>query len=264
MQKSDRRVSGDRRCARLLQALQMPRPLSRHSGLWQGGAMTLITLVFDAYGTLFDVSAAARRAAQEPDFAALQTLWPRLAEDWRRKQLEYNRLRSLMGVHADFATVTADALDWALATQKLHDPALRTRLLALYDHLETFPEVPSVLATLKTRGLTLAILSNGTPAMLTRAATTAGIADMFAAVISVEPLQTYKPTPAVYALVQTRLGPNPDQVLFVSSNGWDIAGAGQFGFATAWINRSGAPVDRLPHRPTRIHSNLTGLLDTPA
>lgn len=226
--------------------------------------MMLTTLVFDAYGTLFDVSAAARRAATEPGFAALQTLWPRLAEDWRRKQLEYTWLRSLMGVHADFAAVTADALDWAMAAQNLSDPALRTRLLALYDHLDTFPEVPSVLAALKARGLTLAILSNGTPAMLDRAATTAGIADMFAAVISVEPLQTYKPTPAIYALVQSQLGPTPDQVLFISSNGWDIAGAGQFGFTTAWINRGGAPVDRLPHRPDRILSDLSGLLDTPA
>ena len=226
--------------------------------------MTHSTYVFDAYGTLFDVSAAARIAAQEPRFAVLQSLWPRLSDDWRRKQLEYTWLRSLMGAHADFAAVTADALDWALAAQALTDPALRTRLLALYDQLDTFPEVPAVLAALKARGHTLAILSNGTPAMLARAADSAGIAGMFQTLISIEDVQTYKPAPSVYALVQAQLNVAPDQVLFVSSNGWDIAGAGQFGFATAWINRTGAPVDRLPHQPHRILPDLSGLLDPPA
>lgn len=226
--------------------------------------MTHSTYVFDAYGTLFDVSAAARRAAQEPQFAALQSLWPRLSEDWRRKQLEYTWLRSLMGAHADFAAVTADALDWAIAAQGLSDPALRARLLALYDRLDTFPEVPGVLAALKSRGHTLAILSNGTPDMLSRAADSAGIIGMFQALISVEDVQTYKPAPTVYALVQARLGVAPEDVLFVSSNGWDIAGAGQFGFATAWINRTGAPIDRLPHQPDRILPDLSGLLDLPA
>ena len=226
--------------------------------------MTHSTYVFDAYGTLFDVSAAARSAAQEPRFAVLQSLWPRLSDDWRRKQLEYTWLRSLMGAHADFAAVTADALDWALEAQALTDPDLRIRLLALYDQLDTFPEVPAVLAALKARGHALAILSNGTPAMLARAADSAGIAGMFQTLISIEDVQTYKPAPSVYALVQAQLNVAPDQVLFVSSNGWDIAGAGQFGFATAWINRTGAPVDRLPHQPHRILPDLSGLLDPPA
>ncbi len=223
--------------------------------------MTSYTIIFDAYGTLFDVAAAARRASQEPDFSSLQTLWPRLSDDWRRKQLEYTWLRSMMGVHADFATVTADALDWALSAQGLANPPLRARLLALYDALAPFPEVPAVLGTLRERGHRLAVLSNGTPAMLERAATSAGIAPLFEALISVEDIATYKPNPAVYGLVQSRLGVPPDSVLFVSSNGWDVAGAGQFGFATVWINRTGAPVDMLPHRPQRILTDLTGLLE---
>lgn len=222
------------------------------------------TVVFDAYGTLFDVNAAARRAADEPGFAALKAVWPRLSDDWRRKQLEYTWLRSLMRTHADFATVTSDALDWALDAHALTDPALRTRLLALYDHLDPFPEVAAALSGLESRGLTLAILSNGTPQMLARAVTHAGLTDRFRAVISVEDVQTYKPDPTVYGLVEAHLGTKPHQVLFVSSNGWDIAGAGHFGFATAWINRAGAPVDRLPHRPTCILPDLSGLLDTPA
>ena len=121
-----------------------------------------------------------------------------------------------------------------------------------------------MLAALKARGHALAILSNGTPAMLARAADSAGIAGMFQTLISIEDVQTYKPAPSVYALVQAQLNVAPDQVLFVSSNGWDIAGAGQFGFATAWINRTGAPVDRLPHQPHRILPDLSGLLDPPA
>lgn len=225
--------------------------------------MTKTAFVFDAYGTLFDVSAAARRAADHPAHAALRPIWPRLSEEWRRKQLEYTWLRSLMGVHADFAAVTADALDWVLQSLGLTDPALRDLLLALYDNLEAYPEVPAVLARLKARGSSLAILSNGTPAMLARATKSAGIDALFDAVISVEEVGTYKPSPPVYALIQSRLGIPPDRVVFVSSNGWDIAGAGQFGLATAWINRTGAPVDRLPHLPERILPDLTGLLDIP-
>ena len=223
--------------------------------------MTLTTLVFDAYGTLFDVTAAARRAAAEPDFTELRDLWPRLAEDWRRKQLEYTWLRSLMGVYADFAKVTADALDWAMQAQGQTDPALRARLLQLYDELEAFPEVMATLTTLHAKGLKLAILSNGTPDMLNSAVTSAGIGPLLQAVISVEDLRAYKPTPTVYALAEYRLGVAREQVLFVSSNGWDVAGAGQFGFATAWINRNAAPTDRLPRHPLHTLPDLSGLLD---
>jgi 2-haloacid dehalogenase len=218
--------------------------------------------VFDAYGTLFDVAAAARQAAAEPGAGALAQVWPLLAEEWRRKQLEYSWLRAIMGLHADFAEVTAEALDWALEARGLGaDHALRARLLALYDRLEAYPEVPSVLMRLRGDGARLAILSNGTPAMLASATASAGIAGLFDAVLSVEEVGIYKPSSRVYALVETRLGVAPREVLFVSSNGWDIAGAARFGFQTAWVNRAGLPVDRLPHGPQHILRDLTALPD---
>ncbi|MBC2837008.1 haloacid dehalogenase type II [Paragemmobacter straminiformis] len=219
----------------------------------------ITTVVFDAYGTLFDVTSAARRAAAEPGGEALGDAWPRLAADWRRKQLEYTWLRTLIGDYADFATVTADALDWVLDAHDLTDPALRTRLLGLFDTLLAFPEAPEVLSNLKASGYKLAILSNGTPAMLAQACTAAGIADRFDAVLSVESVRQYKPVHHIYALVEARLGAKPAQTLFVSANGWDIAGAAHFGLWTAWVNRDAAPVDRLPQRPAHIVPDLTHL-----
>ncbi len=219
----------------------------------------ITTLVFDAYGTLFDIASAARRAASEPEGEALAQAWPRLAADWRRKQLEYTWLRTMTGTYADFAAVTADALDWALDAQNLTDPALRLRLLALYEELTAFPDVPEVLANLRASGYRLVILSNGTPAMLASATLAAGIAHRFDAVLSVDPLRLYKPAHQVYAQVESHLGAKPAQTLFVSSNGWDIAGAAHFGLWTAWVNRSNDPVDRLSQRPTHIIPDLTHL-----
>ena len=221
--------------------------------------MPITAIVFDAYGTLFDVSAAARLAAAAPGGERLAALWPRLAEDWRRKQLEYTWLRTIMAEHADFAQLTGDALDWALAAQGLTDATLRARLLALYDALPAYPEVPATLAALKAQGHRLAILSNGTPMMLAAATRSAGIAAVLDAVLSVETIATYKPDARVYALATAHFACPPDQVLFVSSNGWDVAGAAHFGFATVWVNRAGAPVDRLPGRPSHILPDLAAL-----
>jgi 2-haloacid dehalogenase len=217
------------------------------------------TVVFDAYGTLFDVAGAARLAAAEPGGEALAQCWPLLAESWRSKQLEYCWLHTLMGVHADFAEVTAAALDWALEARGLSDRALRARLLALYDRLPAFPEVSQVLLTLKGRGLRLGILSNGTPGMLASAITAAGIGDCIELALSVEDVAVYKPVPAVYALIEARMGVAKETVVFVSSNGWDVAGAARFGLATVWVNRSGAPMDRLPHGPQHIIPDLSHL-----
>lgn len=224
--------------------------------------MPFRAFVFDAYGTLFDVTAAARRAAGESACAALIPLWPRLAEDWRRKQLEYSWLRTIMGAHTDFGGVTTDALDWALEAHGLGgDHDLRARLLALYDELPAYPEVAEMLTTLQGKGARLVILSNGSPRMLDRAVQSAGLGPCLDAVISVEEAGRYKPHPSVYALVEAHLGLPPQQVMFVSSNGWDIAGAARFGFATAWINRSGAPIDRLPDIPAHILPDLSALPD---
>lgn len=221
--------------------------------------MPIKVCVFDAYGTLFDVAAAARRAAQEPGGEALAQHWPRLADDWRRKQLEYTWLRSLMGLHAEFRAVTADALDWAMEAAGLVDTALQIRLMALYDQLDAYPEVPEMLAALKARGLATAILSNGSPAMLAGAVQHAGIGALLDDCLSVETVGIFKPDPRIYALATDRFACTPAEVLFISSNGWDVAGAGAFGFRTVWANRAGLPVERLPDRPDHIVPDLAAL-----
>lgn len=219
--------------------------------------MTVTTCIFDAYGTLFDVTAAARLAAAEPGRENLAAIWPKLAEDWRRKQLEYTWLRAVMGRHTDFWTVTQDGLDWALEAAGLSDPDLRERLLALYRELQAYPEVPAMLADLKDRGLATAILSNGSPDMLAGAVASAGIGEFLDDTLSVESVGVFKPDARVYRLVTARFGCPPDDVLFVSSNGWDAAAASGFGFRTAWVNRAGQPMDRLPARPHHVLSDLS-------
>ena len=218
--------------------------------------------VFDAYGTLFDVAAAARQAADAKGGEVLRSLWPQLAEDWRRKQLEYSWLRAIMGAHADFAAVTADALDWAMEARGLGaDRKLRAQLLSLYDTLGAYPEVAGVLQALHDKRARLAILSNGSPEMLATAVSSAGIGGLIEAALSVEDVGIFKPATQVYQLVETHLGVPPSQVMFVSSNGWDIAGAARFGFTTTWINRAGLPIDRLPHGPAHILPDLTRLTE---
>ena len=221
-----------------------------------GPAMTITTCIFDAYGTLFDVNSAARRAAEEPGQDRLAAVWPQLARDWRLKQLEYSWLRAIAGRHCDFWQVTQDGLDWAMAAAGLDDPALRDRLLALYRELEAYPEVPAMLRALKDRGLTAAILSNGSPDMLQAAVTSAGLTDLLDDALSVEDVGVFKPHDRVYDMVGARFGCAREEVLFVSSNGWDAAGAAGYGFETAWVNRTGAPVDRLYAQPHHILTDL--------
>lgn len=222
---------------------------------------TIKAAVFDAYGTLFDVSAAARRLANVPGREAFAQHWSTVARDWRLKQLQYTWIRALAGAHADFWIVTKDGLDWALEAAGLDDPELRERLLALYWELESYPEVPTMLAQLQERGVATAILSNGAPAMLDAAVESAGLRDMLDAVLSVEAVGIFKPARAVYDLVGEIFGTAPEQVLFVSSNGWDAAAAAGYGFETVWVNRVGEPVDRLPWRPEHVLADLTAVPD---
>jgi len=220
--------------------------------------MPVTTCVFDAYGTLFDVAAAARQASVEPGFENLAQKWPDLANHWRLKQLQYTWLRAVADAHADFWDVTQDGLDWALeATGLQGDAALRQRLLDLYWELQAYPEVPAMLKALKTAGLQTAILSNGSPPMLDGAVQSAGIGDVLDDVLSVESVGVFKPHVSVYDLVQGRFNCARDEVLFVSSNGWDAAGASGYGFTTAWVNRAGEPMDRLPWTPAHVLSDLT-------
>lgn len=223
--------------------------------------MPITTCVFDAYGTLFDVGAAARIAAAEPGSEGWSAHWPALAERWRQKQLQYTWLRALTGDHTDFWQVTQDGLDWALASLDLTDPELRERLLALYWELDAYPEVPAMLAALKATGRQTAILSNGSPEMLEGAVGSAGIGDVLDAVLSVEEVGVFKPARAVYDMVGARFGVAPGQVLFVSSNGWDAASAAAYGFRTAWVNRANDPVDRLSASPDTVLTDLSPIPD---
>ena len=222
-------------------------------------SQTIKACVFDAYGTLFDVGAAARIAASEPGGEGWAPVWPRLAADWRRKQLEYSWLRAVTGAHVDFWQVTQDALDWVLEAHDLVSPALRARLLALYWELAAFAEVPGMLAALAAQGQRLAILSNGSPGMLAAAVDSAGLQGRFEALLSVEEVGVFKPHRSVYDLVGARLGLAPGEVLFVSSNGWDACSAAAYGFVTAWVNREAAPLDRLHGRPAHVLRDLAGL-----
>ncbi|GMG84265.1 haloacid dehalogenase type II [Paralimibaculum aggregatum] len=222
--------------------------------------MAISICVFDAYGTLFDVGSAARRAAEEPGREAFAARWQALAELWRQKQLQYTWLRAATGVHSDFWRVTQDGLDYALEVEGLAgDADLRARLLQLYWELEAYPEVPAMLEALKAEGLATAILSNGSPAMLEAAVGSAGIGDRLDAVISAESCGVFKPDYRVYDLVGHRFGVAAREVLFVSSNGWDAWGATAYGFRTVWVNRRGEPLDRLTMPPERVTGDLAAL-----
>ncbi len=222
--------------------------------------MPITTCIFDAYGTLFDVAAAARIAAQEPGREAFAARWPAIAGHWRLKQLQYTWLRAVMGQHLEFWQVTQDGLDWALEAEGLQSDAdLRERLLQLYWELEAYEEVPEMLAALKAGGMNTAILSNGSPEMLAGAVQSAGIGGVLDDVLSVEDVGIFKPAREVYDLVGKRFGCAPDEVLFVSSNCWDACAAAGYGFTTAWVNRANEPVDRLPAQPQYRLRDLRGI-----
>ena len=197
--------------------------------------------VFDAYGTLFDVNAAAAHCKDE-----IGEQWQSLADIWRMKQLNYTWLRSLMDEYVGFWQVTGEALDYAMETVGIDDSALKDKLLSLYEELDAYPEVLGVLKALKEKGITTAILSNGTKEMLDAAAGSAGIGDHLDASISVDQLKIYKPHPSVYQLAVDGLDLPAERICFMSSNAWDAAGAANFGFQVVWVNRFGQMRERLP------------------
>jgi 2-haloacid dehalogenase len=214
--------------------------------------MTIRGYVFDAYGTLFDVHSvvdAGREITADP--AALSTLW-------RQKQLEYTWLRALMGRYEDFWSVTEAALRYTVRRLGLAaTEAQQRRLMDAYLSLACFPEVPAALARLA--GRPRAILSNGSPKMLAAAVTSGGLAASLDHVLSVDAVKTYKPAPAVYALGPQAIGIPAAELLFVSSNAWDVAGAKAFGYRVAWCNRLGAPEDELGVRADVVISALDRL-----
>ena len=179
---------------------------------------------------------------------------PRLAALWRDKQLQYTWLRAVQGRHADFWQVTGDALDFALESLGLADPGLRERLMQLYLTLDAYPDVPEVLRQLRDAGLATAILSNGSPAMLAAAIAHAGLGDLLDHVLSVEEAGVYKPHSRVYQLAVDRLAVPPQEIAFISSNGWDAWAGSAFGMRAIWCNRQSQTRERLPGAPDReIH-----------
>ena len=210
--------------------------------------------VFDAYGTLFDFAAAARgfHDALRDRIDALTTLW-------RDKQHQYTWLRAVQDWHVNFWQVTGDALDFALETLAIEKPGLRDRLMRLYLTLDTFPEVPEVLARLKKAGLKTAILPNGSPAMLDAAVKGAKLSELLDAVLSVEEVGVYKPHPRVYRLAGERLGVAASSITFLSSNAWDAYAASAFGMRVVWCNRYGQRAERLPGAPDREVRSLAEL-----
>ncbi len=210
--------------------------------------------VFDAYGTLFDVHSAVGRSRE-----ALGDKADGVSTLWRQKQLEYTWLRSLMGAYADFWQLTGEGLDYALAANGVEDPGLRQRLMDLYLGLDAYPDVPDALDRLRAGGGKTAILSNGTPDMLRAAVDSASLGSRLDAALSVDELRVYKPDPRVYQLAVDRLGVEAGRICFVSTNGWDAAGAAHFGFKVAWLNRFGQQPERLPGAPAAVIETLAEL-----
>ena len=211
--------------------------------------------VFDAYGTLFDINAPVAGFRDEIGDKA-----DRLTEIWRAKQLAYSWLRSLMRDYVDFWAITGDALDFAMRRLEMDDPDLRRRLMASYKTLDAYPDALDVLTALKQRGLATAILSNGSPDMLTPAVEHAGLAGVLDSVISVDRLRIFKPDPRVYQLAVDELGAGREEICFLSANAWDVAGAAFFGLNVVWINRFRQPREGLPGEPVAEIYSLDELL----
>ena len=213
-------------------------------------------VLFDAYGTLFDVYSVAMTAEQ---------LFPghgdRLSLLWRDKQIDYTRLVSMSGRYRPFWEITRAGLRYAAMRLGLKlEPAAEDRLMNQYRSLSSFPENREVLAELQRRGVPAGILSNGDPEMLAVAVKSAGLCGLLQHVLSVHPVQRYKTDPAAYALGPAALALPAKDILFVSSNGWDALGATWYGYTTLWVNRSGAPPEPFDTQPTRTGSSLRDVL----
>ena len=211
--------------------------------------------VFDAYGTLFDVHSAASRYQ-----ARLGEQAHAVSAMWRTKQLEYTWLRSLMHRYVDFWKITQDALDYTLDSQGIDDNSLRNDLLSAYHELSCYPEVPETLIKIKQMGLGTAILSNGSPEMLKAGVRNSNLGKVMDSIISVDTIEIFKPSPKVYKLATDQLGCNPEEILFFSSNAWDVSGAATFGFKTVWVNRFAQASERLPGTPVIEIKTLDAVL----
>jgi 2-haloacid dehalogenase len=213
--------------------------------------------IFDAYGTLFDVTSATRIVANEEEYSSFPNHSVKVSNSWRIKQLEYSWLRNIMHEYIDFWQITKDALDFALEENQIKNEKLRQRLLDVYWNLSAYPEAQDVLTTLKANNIQTGILSNGSNQMLNSAVVSANLKNYLDKIISIDGIEIYKPDPKVYQMVIDQFNCKIEEVLFISSNGWDIAGASKFGFTTLWVNRNLIPKDRLTFMPNKITNNLS-------
>ncbi len=211
-------------------------------------------IIFDAYGTLFDVNSAAEKCKEK-----IGDKWESFANYWRTTQLEYTWLRSLMKRHKDFWEVTEDSLDKSLLAFKI-DPNMRSELLNLYKILKTFPEVKEVLKNLKEKKYKISILSNGTPDLLDGLVKSNDLEKMFDDIFSIEKVGIYKPDGKVYDMPIKKYKVKKNEVAFLSANTWDVSGAGNFGFNAIWVNRNENIFDKLDYIPHNEINNLNGLL----
>ena len=212
-------------------------------------------IIFDAYGTLFDVNSAAEKYKDK-----IGDKWESFANYWRTTQLEYTWLRSLMDRHKDFWQVTEDSLDKSMKAFKI-DPSMRNELLELYKILSTFSEVKEVLKALKEKNYRLAILSNGTPTLLNELVKSNNLDNIFDDIFSIEEVGIYKPDSKVYDMPIKKYKIQKDEVAFLSANTWDVSGAGNYGYSSIWVNRNNNIFDNLDYKPKNVVKNLKQLLD---
>ena len=212
-------------------------------------------IVFDAYGTLFDVNSAAKKCKEK-----IGDKWESFANYWRTTQLEYTWLRSLMRRHKDFWQVTEDSLDKSMKVFKI-DSSMKNELLDLYKVLSTYPEIQEVLNKLKEKGYKLSMLSNGTPALLNQLVKSNNLEDLFNDIFSIEEVGIYKPDSKVYEMPVKKYKIKPNEIAFLSANTWDVSGGGNYGYNAIWVNRNKNIFDNLDFKPKNEIENLKQLLD---
>ena len=212
-------------------------------------------IIFDAYGTLFDVNSAAEKCKDK-----IGDKWEPFANFWRTTQLEYTWLRSLMKRHKDFWQITEDSLDKSMKTFNI-DPKMKDELLNLYKVLSPFQEVTETLKTLKEKNFKLAILSNGTPSLLNQLVKSNNLDNLFDDLFSIEEVKIYKPDSKVYDLPIKKYEIKKNEVAFLSANTWDVSGAGNYGYNAIWVNRNNNTFDNLDYEPQNQIKNLSELLN---
>ena len=211
-------------------------------------------IIFDAYGTLFDVNSAAEKCKDK-----IGDKWERFANFWRTTQLEYTWLRSLMDRHKDFWQITEDSLDKSMKAFDI-DPSMKNELLNLYRVLSPFKEVPETLKTLKKKKFKLAILSNGTPLLLDELVKSNHLENLFDDIFSIEQVGVYKPSSRVYDMPVKKYNISKSEVAFLSANTWDVSGGGNYGYQSIWVNRNNNIFDNLDFKPKYQITDLNELI----